>query len=351
MMNESAATSVAPHDGQGTNTNDAHLSDISLHKEQTREHVAPRTSIDSSPSAVPSDSGSDGFHPGWRFKFAVGSLMVITLMAALDATSLSVALPTIARALNGSAIEAFWAGTSFLLTQTVFQPVLGALSHIFGRKPMIYTSLVMFGVGAIIAAVAKNFTVLLAGRSIQGIGGGGVIALTEIVMTDLVPLKERGKWFSAIASMWALGTVTGPLLGGGFASGSGSLWPWIFWINLPIIGVAVPIITIFLKLNYRVDSFWSKLKRVDYIGMVLFIGSTTGFIIPITWGGVMYSWSSWRTLVPLILCFFGVLAFIAYEEWLFRRGQEPMIKFTPLKNRSGAVLYFGTVIRKPSPYL
>lgn len=77
---------------------------------------------------------------------------------------------------------------------------------------MIYLSLLFFGVGAIVAAVANNFTVILVGRSIQGIGGGGVIALTEIVVTDLVPLRERGKWFSMISSMWALGTVVGPLM-------------------------------------------------------------------------------------------------------------------------------------------
>jgi MFS family permease len=116
-------------------------------------------------------------------------------MAALDATSISVALPIMARLLHGTALEAFWAGTSFLLTSTVFQPVLGNFSTIFGRKPIIFMSLALFGVGAIVAAVAKNFTVILVGRSIQGIGGGGIITLTEIVATDMVPLRERGKWF------------------------------------------------------------------------------------------------------------------------------------------------------------
>jgi MFS family permease len=96
-----------------------------------------------------------------------------------------------ARALHGTAIEAFWAGTSFLLASTVLQPVLGSFSHIFGRKPIIFVSLAIFGVGAIVAAVAKNFTVILVGRSIQGIGGGGVISLTEIIVTDLVPLVKK----------------------------------------------------------------------------------------------------------------------------------------------------------------
>jgi MFS family permease len=118
-----------------------------------------------------------------------------------------------AKALHGSAIEAFWSGTAFLLTSTVFQPVLGSFSHIFGRKALIYVSLGFFLAGSIIPALANNFTVILVGRSIQGIGGGGIICLTEMVVVDTVPLRERGKWFSFFGAMWAVGTVGGPLLG------------------------------------------------------------------------------------------------------------------------------------------
>jgi MFS family permease len=169
-----------------------------------------------------------------------------------------------AQTLGGSAIEAFWSGTSFLLTSTVFQPVIGNFSHIFGRKPLIFGSLVLFGAGAIIAALAKNFTVILIGRSVQGVGGGGVIALTEIVACDLVPLRERGKWFAFISSMWALGTVTGPLLGGGFAQEG--IYEWIFWINLPFIGIGALMVLFFLHLSFKTTSFLGKLRRVDWIG-------------------------------------------------------------------------------------
>lgn len=118
-----------------------------------------------------------------------------------------------AKALGGSAIEAFWSGTSFLLTSTVFQPVIGSFSHIFGRKSLINVSLVFFLVGSIVAAVANKFTVILVGRSIQGVGGGGIICLTEMVVVDTVPLRERGKWLSFFGMMWSVGTVAGPLLG------------------------------------------------------------------------------------------------------------------------------------------
>ncbi|KAF2459997.1 major facilitator superfamily domain-containing protein [Lineolata rhizophorae] len=287
------------------------------------------------------DAGSPsykGFKPGWRFYLAFSSLSVITLMAALDATSISVALPIMARALGGSALEAFWSGTSFILTSTVFQPVLGSFSHIFGRKPMIMLSLALFGAGAIIAAVADNFTVVLVGRSIQGVGGGGIIVLTEVVVTDMVPLRERGKWFSFISSMWAVGTVIGPLLGGGFAEDV--TWRWIFWINLPFIGIGAVLIILFLSLNYKTGAFVEKLKRVDWIGATLFIASTTGLLIPITWGGVMYPWDHWRTLFPLLLCAVGLIGFVAYEKYV---APEPLIR-NVFTNVTAAITYFGTFI-------
>lgn len=237
--------------------------------------------------------------------------------------------------LGGSAIEAFWAGTSFLLTSTVFQPVMGSFSHIFGRKPLIMISLAFFVAGAIIAAVANNFTVVLVGRAIQGTGGGGIICLSEIVITDLVPLRERGKWFSFLSAMWAVGTVAGPLLGGGFAQNV--TWRWIFWINLPFAGVGTVLVVLFLTLNHKTTSFMSKLRRVDWVGMFLFIASTTGFLIPITWGGVQYPWDSWRTLVPLVLCAVGLIVFIFHQEYI---ATEPLIRTSIFKNRSAAVTFF-----------
>ena len=122
-----------------------------------------------------------------------------------------------ARALKGTAIEAFWAGTSFLLCSTIFQPSFAELSHIFGRKPLVILALVLFLIGAIVAATANGFGPLLVGRSLQGVGGGGLIALTEILVTDLVPLRQRGQWFGVISAMWSLGSVTGPIIGGAFA--------------------------------------------------------------------------------------------------------------------------------------
>ena len=144
----------------------------------------------------------NGFHPGPRFYLAFAAIMLLALMVALDGTSISVALPIISRKLKGSAIEAFWTGTAFLLASAVIQPLIASLSHIFGRRPMMFVSLAFFLAGALVAALCKNFTVMIIGRVIQGIGGGGLMALTEILITDLVPLRLRGDWMGLLSVMW-----------------------------------------------------------------------------------------------------------------------------------------------------
>ncbi|KAL8880903.1 MAG: hypothetical protein Q9198_001787, partial [Flavoplaca austrocitrina] len=293
----------------------------------------------SDPTGVPGSVPDIMWKPSPRLYLAFLTLAVITMMVALDGTSLSVALPIISEDLGGTAIEAFWSGTSFLLCSTIFQPSFASFSHIFGRKPMILTALVFFLVGAIVAAVARNFAVLLAGRSFQGIGGGGLIALTEIVVADLVPLRLRGQWFGLISAMWALGSVSGPIIGGAFAQGGH--WRWIFWINLPFIAIAFVFVPLFLKLAFKPTSFAAKLARVDWFGSFLFISSTTSFLIPITWGGVSYPWTSWHTLVPLCLGIAGLITFITYEEIV---ATEPLIRLVIFKNRTAAVSYSATVI-------
>jgi len=154
-----------------------------------------------------SKSAAASLNPGWRFYLAFLSLTAITLMVALDAMSLPVALPLMADILNGSALEAFWSGTSFLLASTIFQMVFGSFSEVFGRKPVLLLSLTLFGIGAIIAAIANTFTVVIVGRCIQGIGGGGTVTVTDIVLTDLVPLRLRGQYLAFINCAWAIGMI------------------------------------------------------------------------------------------------------------------------------------------------
>ncbi|KAK2821825.1 hypothetical protein FQN49_007636 [Arthroderma sp. PD_2] len=295
------------------------------------------SSDNSSTSSGHTETGE--FRPTKRTWLIFLTLSVLTLMVALDGTSISVALPIIATKLNGSAIEAFWSGTSFLLCSTVFQPSFASFSNIFGRKPIILIALTFFFVGTLVSGLSKGFTQMLVGRSIQGVGGGGLIALTEIVITDIVPMRERGKYFGILSSMWSLGSVLGPVLGGGFSQNVS--WRWIFYINFPFIGIGAVFIVLFFALTGIPDSLAVKLRKIDYIGAVLFVCSAVSFLIPVTWGGVMYDWSSWRTLVPLILGIVGLVCFMLYETYI---AVDPMIPVTVFATRTAIVTYIETVL-------
>ncbi|GKT41841.1 efflux pump fus6 [Colletotrichum spaethianum] len=264
--------------------------------------------------------GKDVFKPSREFMLAFAALCTIALAVALDATTLSVALPTMSLALGGTALEAFWSGTSFLLASTVLQPTIAGLSSIFGRKPLVYASALLFVVGSIVGAVANNFTVVIAGRTIQGIGGGGILALTEVIITDLVPLAVRGQWFSLLSVVWSVGTVTGPLIGAGFAQNVS--WRWIFWINLPITALGVVMIFFFLRQVSIPGEVGAKLKRFDWLGSFLFTAGSTSFLFGISTGGVMYEWTSFRCLLPLIL---GVFIIVGFGFWELNFAKEPLI--------------------------
>ncbi|KAL4734048.1 major facilitator superfamily domain-containing protein [Aspergillus similis] len=261
------------------------------------------------------------------------ALAVLTLMVALDGTSISVALPEMASALHGTAMQAFWSGTSFLLCSTVFQPTTATLSDIFGRKPIILISLLFFLIGSLIAGIANDFTQILVGRCLQGVGGGGIAVLSEVVVTDLVPLRLRGNYYGILSAMYSLGSVLGPILGGGFSENI--TWRWIFYINLPFIGISAFLILFFFRLERPSGSLKAKLRRIDYIGTTLFISSLSSFLIPLTWGGIMYPWTSWHTLAPLCLGVAGLAVFTLYSI----KATDPMIPRSVFGNRSAVIAF------------
>ena len=221
----------------------------------------------------------------------------------------------------------------------VWQPNWVAFSHLWGRRPLILIALTFFTVGSIICAVCHNFTQMLVGRSIQGTGGGGIIAITEIIITDMVPLRERGNYFALISIVWAIGSVAGPLVGGALAQGDS--WRWIFYLNLPIVAIGFVGIIAFLKLEIRKRTLKEKLLEIDYVGSVIFLGSSTSFLVAITWGGVMFAWSSWHTLVPLIVGLIGLCFFVIYEGKIATHTLLPLNIF---RNKDSNIAYFDTFI-------
>ncbi|KAL3435969.1 major facilitator superfamily domain-containing protein [Aspergillus tetrazonus] len=267
------------------------------------------------------------------------ALAVLTLMVALDGTSISVALPEMASSLHGTAMQAFWSGTSFLLCSTVFQPTTATLSDIFGRRPIILISLLFFLIGSLVAGIANDFTQILVGRCLQGVGGGGIAVLSEVVVTDLVPLRLRGNYYGILSAMYSLGSVLGPILGGGFSENY--TWRWIFYINLPFIGISAFLILFFFRLERPSGSLKAKLRRIDYIGTTLFISSLSSFLIPLTWGGIMYPWTSWHTLAPLCLGVAGLAVFTVYSI----KATDPMIPRSVFGNRSAVIAFITSALQ------
>lgn len=237
--------------------------------------------------------------------------------------------------LHGTTLEAFWTSLSFILAIVITQPIYITISDVLGRKIPLYAAFLFFFVGSIVFGVAKNMPVLIVGRMLQGLGGGGLDVLSEIILTDITSLKERPLFLGLYALPMAGGGVCGPLIGAAFSEFVD--WRWIGWINLPIIAVGVLLAFFFLHLRPIDSSFRSKLRRLDWIGMLLFtIGSTT-FALPLSWAGAMYPWSSWKTILPLIIGAVFLLVFAIYES----KPADPVFPYRIFNNRTAVVTLIG----------
>lgn len=193
------------------------------------------------------------------------------------------------------------------------QPVWASISNIFGRKPPLYVSMTLFLVGSIVFATAQNMNTIIAGRVLQGLGGGGIDVLKEVILADMTTLQERSKYLGLMAIPSAVGNILGPTVGALFSNYAS--WRWIGWINLPFLGIGAPLLFFFLKLRPvpLEATLVQNLKRLDWIGMFLFIVGITIFAIPLSWAGSLFPWSAWQTLFPMLLGVAILVAFGFYE--------------------------------------
>jgi MFS family permease len=196
---------------------------------------------------------------------------------------------------------------------------------------------------------------LFVGRSIQGIGGGGIITLGQVIFSDIVPLRQRPKYFTFVLGAWAigmllmlrvsnssfgtdariLGTIIGPVIGGAFVEKLN--WRWVFYLNLPFCVAGSVMIPLFVKINNSSrESVKQKVQRIDWLGSFLFIGGTTSFLIGVSWGGIQYRWTSVQTLAPIIAGLFGICSSIFWEI----RAKEPMLRASLFYNASAVAAYY-----------
>lgn len=171
------------------------------------------------------------------------SMAVASLLAGLDATAVSTAMSSMIKDL-GTSQGYMWIANAYLLTTTAFTPIFGQTANIFGRRALTICAISIFAIGSAVAGPAPTLGALVAGRAIQGIGCAGINAMVEMVVCDLVPLRERGKFMGFIFAIYSISTTVGPLVGGAFASYL--TWRWVFYINLPLAGLTLAMVAVSL---------------------------------------------------------------------------------------------------------
>ncbi|ETS82779.1 hypothetical protein PFICI_04655 [Pestalotiopsis fici W106-1] len=266
--------------------------------------------VDTNPSQDVDNNPPQPSH-SFRFWAIIVSLMIASLLSALDVSVISTAMPSIVHDL-GSTYAFIWIANAYFLTMTAFQPIYGQTANIFGRRSLTLLAVLLFAVGSAVSGSAPNLGALIVGRAIQGIGGGGINILIEIVVADLLPLRQRPKFISIIFTAYTVAVVLGPVIGGLLSERV--TWRWIFYLNLPVSGVALIMLFAVLRVQYKKDSMRNSLKRVDFGGNVLLIASVVSVLLALTWGGVEFPWSSWRTILPLVLGVLGIAAFLGIES-------------------------------------
>jgi EmrB/QacA subfamily drug resistance transporter len=260
-----------------------------------------------------------------RVRLIFGALMLVLLLASLDQTIVSTALPTIVGDLGGFS-KLSWVVTAYLLSSTVVGPVYGKLGDLYGRKVVLQTAIVIFLVGSALCGLSQNMTELILFRALQGLGGGGLIVVTIAVVGDVVSPRERGRYQGYFGAVFAVSTVVGPLLGGFFVDNLS--WQWIFYINLPIGALAFVVI----GATFRTRTRHVK-HRIDYLGASLLAGGLSAVVLYTSLGGTTYPWGSPEMVVLLVA---GVLALVAFV-FVERRAEEPILPLALFRSRAFTV--------------
>src|SRR5947209_7983998 len=266
----------------------------------------------------------------------VGVLMVM-LLASLDQTIVSTALPRVIADLQG--FDRYtWVSTAYLLTSTVTVPIYGKLSDLFGRKPIFLFGVVIFLIGSALSGASQSMNELIAFRAFQGLGAGALMPIAIAIVGDLFTPRERGKWQGLTGGVWGLSAIVGPTLGGWITQNTS--WRWVFYVNLPV-GIAAMLVLIFLMPALRSTG---KQVSIDYIGASLLILGTVPLLLGFSWAGSQYDWLSPQILGLFAVSLVASTAFIIYEARLERLGGQPIIEPSLFKNSIFTVSTIITII-------
>ncbi|WP_408873420.1 MDR family MFS transporter [Gluconobacter roseus] len=247
------------------------------------------------------------------------ALILTMIMAALDQSIVSTALPTVVSDLGGLA-HMSWVVTAFMLTSTIATPLYGKLSDMFGRRPLLGFSIGMFLFASLLCGLAQSMWQLILFRGLQGVGAGGLMTLSQTVIGDMVTPQQRGKYQGLFTGAFAVSSVTGPFLGGVLTSALS--WRWVFLVNLPVGLFAFVLIMLSLP-----GGGAEKRPRIDYLGAGLLSVATAGFLLLFNSIGTALSWTSPLTFLLLALSIAVFLLFL----WQERRAPEPLVSLGLLR--------------------
>jgi MFS family permease len=287
------------------------------------------------------------------------ALCVATLLGGLETTIVTTSLPTIVHDLE-IGDDYVWITNVLFLTRylakvdinerfskliangsAAVQPLFGQLANIFGRRWLALFIVSIYTLGSGICGGANSGAVLIVGRSIQGVGTGGLNMILDIILSDLVPLRERGTYIAITLVVLTLGTSLGPFIGGAIVDNT--TWRWVFYINLPFGALSFILLFVFLRVKYDSESTWrEKLKRMDFAGNAILMASTTTLLYALTYGGSRYPWSSTTVILPLMFGLSGMVLFVIFEKWGW--AQEPVIPLRLFANRTAAVIFINTFL-------